>query len=435
MPDAATQQLQADVVIIGGGPAGIAAACVVSESGAKTLLLDNMPSPGGNIWRGKSGHAPKGSAGQWLERLSRCKANILSNTTVYAAPGANTLLAETLSPQGPQIHQIHWQKLILATGARELFLPFPGWTLPNVLGVGGLQALSKTGWPVKNKRVVVAGSGPLLLAAAAQFRELGATIPLIAEQAPMDNLINFGLILPFTAPSKIVQAIGLKWKLLGVPFKTGTWVAEAHGNEKLDSVTVTNGTKSRQIPCDFLACSYSLLPSLELPLLFGCQITKARTVVVKEFQETTIPNIYCAGEPNGIGGVDSSLLEGQIAGLAAAGKQDRAKALHSPSHRANKFRDALAHTFALRPELKKLAQPDTLICRCEDVSRARLENFPTFRAAKLHTRCGMGACQGRICGGAVQFLYNWESASIRPPVLPVSVGALAVSGSASDQGG
>jgi NADPH-dependent 2,4-dienoyl-CoA reductase/sulfur reductase-like enzyme len=316
--------------------------------------------------------------------------------------------------------------LILATGARERFLPFPGWTLPGVAGAGGLQALVKSGLPIEGKKVVVAGTGPLLLAVAAYLRKRGAEVLLIAEQAPLKSLLSFGLGLS-RSPGKIVQAIQLKRELAGIPHLTGCWPVAANGNRQLQSVKLRRGQKTWDVACDYLACGFHLVPNTELAVFFGCGLRDG-VVQVDDFQQTTIPDVYCAGESTGIGGLEVSLVEGRIAGLAATGQQEKARALFAERRSLQRFADLLNRTFALREELKSLPQPDTIICRCEDVSFARLQQQSgqqaAWRAAKLHTRCGMGPCQGRVCGAAIEFLLGWQTESVRPPVFPVKVGSL-----------
>src|SRR5262249_8435589 len=126
----------------------------------------------------------------------------------------------------------------------------------------------------------------------------------------------------------------------------------------------------------------------------------------------------------GIGGLELSLVEGEIAGLTAAGKRETARSLFPVRQKHRKFAELLNRTFALRDELKRLATPKTIVCRCEDVPFERLRAHESWRAAKLQTRCGMGPCQGRICGAAVEFLFGWRAESVRPPVLPVKVESL-----------
>ncbi|MCS6817177.1 MAG: FAD/NAD(P)-binding oxidoreductase, partial [Blastocatellia bacterium] len=147
-------------------------------------------------------------------------------------------------------------------------------------------------------------------------------------------------------------------------------------------------------------------------------------VRVNEFQETSRVGVFCAGEPTGIGGVDLALIEGQIAGYAAAGRPELARALFGLRARWRCFASRLNRAFALRPELKSLPDARTIICRCEDVPLERLRRYGSWREAKLQTRCGMGPCQGRICGPAVEFLFGWTVESHRPPIFPTRVESL-----------
>jgi hypothetical protein len=312
----------------------------------------------------------------------------------------------------------------VAVGAREQFIPFPGWTLPNVFGAGGLQLLAKSGWPVKGKRVVVAGSGPLLLAVGAQLRKRGAHVLLIAEQTSLARFLGFGLRLPYLGPAKLLQAMTCQSQLFGVPYKTSCWPVRAHGRDKLEGVTLS-GTDGNEwdVPCDLLACAFGMVPNLELTRVLGCDIEHGR-VTVDIWQETSVKQISCAGEPTGLGGMDRALVEGQIAGYAVTSQPDRAKALFAKRHKAHGFTHALDRGFALRDELKTLATPDTIVCRCEDVTARQLASCDSLRSARLYTRCGMGACQGRNCSTAAKILYGWENNSSRPPVIPVRVGSL-----------
>jgi len=145
---------------------------------------------------------------------------------------------------------------------------------------------------------------------------------------------------------------------------------------------------------------------------------------VDDFQETSVADVYCCGETTGIGGLELSLVEGEIAGLAASDKKELARSLFSVRNKQQKFATALNSAFELRSELKSLVAPDTIVCRCEDVQFSQLQSSDSWRAAKLHTRCGMGPCQGRICGAAVEFLFGWQAESVRPPVLAARVGSI-----------
>lgn len=330
------------------------------------------------------------------------------------------MLAE--HPNGAR--EIHWERLILATGARELFLPFPGWTLPGVVGAGGLQALVKHGWPVAGKKVVIAGTGPLLLAVADGLKKFGAQIVSVAEQAPLSRVAGFGFKL-LSHPTKILQGIGIKSRLLGVPYRCGVWPVKADGDGRLQSVTLTDGRNTWTEACDLLACGFNLVPNVELPLALDCELQRG-FVWVDGTQQTSVNNIFCAGEPTGIGGMDCALVEGRIAGHAASGKLASVKNLLNRRASWHRFRAEMAATFALRDELKTLATDGTLLCRCEDVTLGRVRGSDNWRAAKLQTRCGMGACQGRQCGAAAKVIFGWGMESVRPPVLPARVSSLLI---------
>ena len=408
-----------DVVVIGAGPAGITAACIAAESGRRVALLDSTISLGGPIWRSRSGEIPR-AARKWLARLKKSGANAFDRTTAFVSPGAHLIRAE--HPGG--VMELGWEQLILAPGVQELFLPFPGWTLPNVTGAGGLQALSKAGWPIEGKRVVVAGSGPLLFASAAYLKRHGASVACVVEQAPLMKLAKFGLALPRFAPGKLIQGAGLKWLLRGVRYRIGCWPVEASGTDCVQSVTLTNGRSAWTEDCDYLACAFGLIPNLQWPGLLGCGIERG-AVQVDSLQQTSVSGVFCAGDATGIAGSDAALIEGQIAGYAAAGQPEKAKRFFAARRRTQRFGAAMADAFALRDELRNLAAEDTIVCRCEDVTRGQIDEHDSLRSAKLQTRCGMGPCQGRICHGSLKFIHGWDSDSARPPVLPTRVESLA----------
>jgi D-hydroxyproline dehydrogenase subunit alpha len=409
-----------DVLVVGAGPAGLAAAARVAENGKRVGLVDDNPEIGGQIWR----RSPQEVESSELIRRFLPRFVLQCGYRVFDQPAPGILLAE--STQG--VSELHYEQLILATGARERFLPFPGWTLPNVLGSGGLQALAKSGLPLAGKRVVVAGSGPLLLAVAAYLRKQAAEVCLIAEQASWPALARFGAGLVWY-PEKMKGALALKKQLAGIPFEAGSWPVAAHGNQRVHSVTISCRGKLREIACDYLACGFHLVPNVELARLLGCEL-EAGYVKIDEFQRTTAPQIYCAGEPTGIGGLEAALVEGEIAGLAAVGQAEKARELFGARRKAERFRRSLDRAFQLRAELKTLPRADTLVCRCEDVAYSRLQQHSSWRAAKLETRCGMGPCQGRVCGEATKFLLGWNTDSIRPPIFPARVGSLAAGGDA-----
>jgi len=420
----------ADVIVVGAGPAGIAAATAAARHGRSVLLLDDNPAAGGQIWRdGIEAPNQHGNRGEnqkkdkALHDLVSSGATLLSGCRVFDAPAPGTLQALRETVDETEVVTLQYERLILATGARERFLPFPGWTLPGVFGAGGLQALVKGGFPVRGKRVAVAGSGPLLLAVAAHLREYGAHVTSVAEQAPMSQLVPFAVSL-WSHPAKIWQGIGYRAALRETPYRTGCWPVSAFADGAtglLKSVQFTDGVSTWKEPCDLLACGFHLVPNTELASLLGCML-RGDFVEVDDQQQTSATNIYCAGEPTGIAGLEAALVQGEIAGLACAGQQTGS--LRARNVAEQKFAARLEAAFHLRPELRLLASLETIVCRCEDVTYEDLAARSEWTDAKLQTRCGMGPCQGRICGPATQTLFGWTPKSIRPPLFPVPVSAL-----------
>jgi NADPH-dependent 2,4-dienoyl-CoA reductase/sulfur reductase-like enzyme len=407
-----------ELVVVGAGPAGLAAAVAAAESGVNTALIDDNPDAGGQIWRGDT-RGPHAEALAWTRKLDSCGVTVFRETRAFHRNDCGWLFAET--PE--ETIRFQCEKLILATGARERFLPFPGWTLPNVMGAGGLQALAKSGLPMRGKRVAVAGSGPLLLAVAAYLRQHGAEIPLICEQASWHSLVRFSFALA-SHPAKIAQTFQLRRALKGIPFAPNSWPVRAVGDRRLEAVQVSHAYKTETIACDYLACGFHLFPNTELASLLGCEMRNG-FVRVDEFQQTSLPDVFCAGEPAGIGGLELALVEGQIAGLVAARRKAAAADLFAKRRKLQKFAHAMERAFRLRPELMRLPEAGTIICRCEDATYRQLQQHESWRAGKLHARCGMGPCQGRICGPATQFLFGWQPDSVRPPILPVTIESLA----------
>jgi NADPH-dependent 2,4-dienoyl-CoA reductase/sulfur reductase-like enzyme len=341
------RSVEAEVMLVGAGPAGIAAACAVSESGLAVTVVDDNPAAGGQIWR-------TDIPDPWRDRF---RAEVIANTRVVGQIEPGVLLAE--SPT--EALALRYRKLILAPGARELLLPFPGWTRPNVVAAGGLQALVKGGLPIEDKRVVLVGTGPLLLAVEHYLRKCGARV--------------------YRGPRVVTESI---WRE----------------------------------PFDYLAFSFGLMANLELPMLMGCQVRDGQ-VTIDEWQKTSRRGIYHAGRAGGVG---LALAEGQIAGYACAGRKADALRFFPARTIGRWLQAALDRIF---PVHVPQTSPDTIICRCEDVTLGALTKHDNWRSAKLETRCGMGPCQGRICGPAVQRLLGWKAESVRPPIFPARVETLA----------
>lgn len=429
---------EADVVVVGAGPAGLEAAVAASEV-TDVILLDDNPHAGGQIWRrddtphGKRAAKSRRDAAtvaDLAESFARAGGRRLTGARVFDAPASGLLHVERTSESGarfePEFLAVRYRKLILATGARELFLPFPGWTLPGVYGVGALQAMVKGGLDVRGRRIGFAGTGPLLYAVARDLRQRGAEVVVIAEQARPGPVIGFGLGL-WRDPKKLFEGFLAYGQPQGVELLHETVVGAVEGERRARRLITTTKQHRRGFDVDLVAASWGLVPETRLARLLGCEAGQTR-ILVDEHQQTSVPGVYAAGEVTGIGGSDKAVIEGTIAGLAATQREDEARALFRRRRRTLDFAARLGRAFALEPALFAMARDNTLVCRCEDVPRSALRRQPDFRAAKLASRCGMGACQGRVCGPAAACLEGWPldaAEAPRPPLFPVSFGTLA----------
>jgi D-hydroxyproline dehydrogenase subunit alpha len=405
--------LRAGVVVIGAGPAGIAAAVTAAESGAATLLLDEAPAPGGQIWRG--GHA---AAARWLDRMRVSGVSFIGGATIFDAASSRRLQA---GQDGRMLDVAVERALVLATGARELFLPFPGWTLPGVVGIGGAQALLRSGWDVAGRTAVIAGTGPLLLPVAAALRQAGARVSAVIEQTSPARMRRFAASL-WRSPGRALAAAQYRWAWRGARHVLGSWVSGAEGDTHITAVRIA-GALDTTLQCDLLCTGYGLQPATELARLLGCAVSQ-RGVDVDELQQTSVTGVYCAGEAVRVGGADAAIVQGRIAGLAAVGRGFEARALFGERARHAAFAARLRVAFALRSELSRLADGTTIVCRCEDVTLGSIADCESPREAKLHTRLSMGACQGRVCGAALGHLRGWGADSARPPLSPTTIGIM-----------
>lgn len=414
-----------DIVVVGAGPAGLNAAQAAAREGAKVALLDDNPRAGGQIWRQGPGHAPQAPLQGLLAALKkRTNITVLPSTCVIAPMSPRGLLLESAEHGGSSIT---YDKLILATGARERLLPFPGWTLLGVTGAGALQALIKGGMPVRGERIVVAGSGPLLIAALATARAAGAQVLAVVEQASAFEVARFGVSL-LGEPAKLRQALAMTRGFAGVRYWTGSIVQQADGDGRVEHVTIRRGQHVSTLDCDRIACGYGLVPNITLAQALGCAITETGEIVVDGEQRTSVDGVLAAGECTGVGGAELACVEGEIAGLfasgASVGRTSASATLDSQRARWRRFGRRVETAFALQAAARTPPDDATLLCRCEDVSIGEVRAYPDWREAKLHTRCGMGACQGRICGAAAGLYFGWDAAMPRPPFSPAQIGTL-----------
>ncbi|WP_369218411.1 FAD-dependent oxidoreductase, partial [Streptomyces flavofungini] len=324
--------------------------------------------------------------------------------------------------------EVNARTLLLATGSHERHLPFPGWTLPGVISAGGAQAMLKSGLALPGHRIVVAGSGPLLLAAATSLTAAGAHVPEVVEASDYTAYTRHLKALT-TNPRKLTEAARHATSLLDhrVRLRTRSVVTEAHGTDRVEAVTVSRLDRSwrpipgtaRRIACDALATGHGLIPQIDLATALGCATRRTAdgtyALELGPLQETSLRGLWAAGETTGVGGAQAAHLEGELAALAITarltGRQPaptpRLRALRHRRDRMRAFADAMATAHRPGPGWTGWLTDDTDVCRCEEVPAARIREAVADlgardpRSVKLLTRAGMGWCQGRMCGTAV----------------------------------
>lgn len=427
-------RLRAELLVVGAGPGGLAAAVHAAEAGREVLVVDARHAPGGQIWRTGAAQDLAPEAARWAARAQAAGVRFVFEAEVFDAPSPRLLWART--PEG--VVRLRAEQLVLATGARERFLPFAGWERPKVMGVGALQALCKEGFELRGQRVVLAGSGPLLMAVAADLQARGAKSVKLVEQAPRARVWK---LLPRLVrhPGKLGQAARFGMKLPPGSIRYGSWIESVHARPGGFEVVLGGKSKDARLEADLVACAFGLIPELALAKTLGCSSRvegadegESERIVVDAEQRTSVAGVFAVGELCGIGGVECSVAEGAVAGEVAAGRRDQLERLQKAVTKARAFGVALGRSYALDPRLKQLPREDTILCRCEGVRVSAARAFEDLRSAKLQTRCGMGPCQGRVCGPAFEFLSDARARSLpRAPIVPASLCDLATAWSDS----
>lgn len=432
-----------DLAVVGGGPAGVAAALEASLAGLRVALLDAAPRLGGQYFRHlpDSFHATReGALHHGLDRFLRQsqaldgRVDLLLGHRVWAVEAGFAVHALRGDREEAPV-TVHATRLLIATGAHDRPLPFPGWDLPGVLTPGGAQALLKGNLVAAGERILVAGTGPFLLPVAAG---LASRVVGVYEA-------NGGLGLarhPVLAAGKSGEALGYGFALARhrVPYRTRHAVVAAHGEDRLTHVTVAKldpewkVLSTHTVECDTLAVGYGFVPQLDLLTQLGCATEHdadgSAIVTVDAAQQTSVPGVYAAGEPTGVGGSALAETEGRIAGLAIGGGGAVPGLLLRRRARLRRFARALHEAYPVRPGWQSWLADDTLICRCEEVPVSRIREAAALgatdaRSIKLLARPGMGWCQGRMCGYAVSCLVGEEPQAPRRPIAqPITLGSL-----------
>jgi len=462
-----------DVAVVGAGPAGLVAATTTASLGLATIVFDESPSPGGQIYRAVTTTPVRRPEllgrdywhGAGLVRPFRASgAEYLPATTVWAAArGAEGFdLGISGGRPGTRIGGTFAARaLLVASGAIERPLPFPGWTLPGVMTAGAVQGLFKSSALVPTGRVVLAGSGPLLWQVAWQLVNAGAAIDRVLETIPRGRLAEAMRHAPgFMFSTYLARGLEL---VRTVRRRTNVveHVAEleARGDGRVEAVRYVVDGEWTEIPADLLVVSHGVVPNIHLPAALGCDLEwspdqSAFQPIADAWGGTSAEAVYVAGDVAGIAGARGAEARGRLAALGIAnalGRIDAARrdALAAPAQKA------LAIALRGRRFLDVLYRPApgflhphgaTLACRCEEVTADTVREAVRDGAATLHalraaTRCGMGPCQGRSClGTATEILADELGAdpatlappSIRFPLRPVTLAEVAAWPSRAD---
>lgn len=452
-----------DLLIVGAGPAGMAAAVTARRHGLDVLVVDDQPAPGGQIWRAVERVAAT-SRGEQLGEAYRAgieRAAAFRDCGADYAPGSQVWQIEPgyrafLTRDG-KAGIVAAKAIILAVGAQERPVPFPGWTLPGVLTVGAAQILLKTSGDIPEKPVWIAGSGALTALYMSQLLKAGGRIAGFLDTTPRGRRRAALQHLPgaFRSAGDIVKGLGwaLELKRAGVPVVRRVTEISAHGEGRLQSLRYrTDRGREATVPADVLLVHEGIVPSIHAPLALGCAVEwhagqHCYVPVVDAWGETSQTGIFVAGDGAGIGGAEAAVLRGQLAALKVAVSLDRLEQ-RAADTQAIPLRGGLARELALRPFLDALFAPrqqvltppdETVVCRCEEVTAGALRaqaatGRPGMNQIKAFTRAGMGPCQGRQCGYTVAHLVaevQQRAVSevgffrIRPPLKPVTLGELA----------
>jgi NADPH-dependent 2,4-dienoyl-CoA reductase/sulfur reductase-like enzyme len=459
----------AEVVVVGAGPAGLAAAVSAADSGADVVVVDAGQAPGGQYLRQPAGVPPAAAADHddaagvaYSRALAHPRVRILSGHQVWACglDHGRPVLQVTDTPGDADL-EIRAGAVVLAPGAYDRVLPFPGWDLPGVITAGAAQALLKSDGVLAGRRLLVAGTGPFLLVVAAALAEAGGNVLAVVEANHPSRWLRRPLVVA-GSPSKLLDAARYLRILRRhrVPVLAGHAVTEITADRQ-DLRSVIEGVDEawrvrpggrRIVHADSVCVGFGFTPSVDLAVNLGCGLALDPLgnviVTVDDLQRTGVRGVLAAGEITGVGGAIRAAWQGTIAGLAAAvaigrlSETDCVRAV-APARRhvlrEERFAAAMHAVYPVKPGWWDRLSPQTVLCRCEEVTVGRIRNdFRAYgaddlRSAKLLSRIGMGPCQGRMCGSAAAAVLAAESGQppdllpviSRPIVTPIPLGTLA----------
>lgn len=454
-----------DLIVLGGGPAGANAALQAADAGVGVLLVDDNPAVGGQVYRALPGafrasaaqrKSPDHEAGERLrERIATSAVSMAREHSVWSvAPGYRV---DAVGPDGP----VSWsaRHLVVAAGTTERVVPFPGWTTPGVIGLAAATVLLKSQQVLPGRRTVVAGCGPLLAAVAAGIVKHGGSVPALLD---LNALADWARAAPALAGRPALAWRGSRW--LSTVRRSGTVLLYRHAIREIqregeelvietgpvDRDGRPTGGRTRALRADAVAVGHGLTPATEITRLLGAEhrfdIHAGGWIPARDADlRASRPGLYVAGDGAGVTGAAAAELEGALAGLAAAADlgalpgaefRRRAAPLRRRLASAARFGEAMARLMALKPAMVDSVPAQATVCRCEDISRAELEDAIGDGARDLNqlkawTRCGMGPCQGRLCGETAATLLAAHTGSRetagtwtpRVPLRPIGVSA------------
>lgn len=460
---------QVQLAIVGGGPAALSAAIQAAKLGVSSIVLDENPQLGGQIYR-QPASAFKAGKEKELGRHYRDgkqmlreildfsdKIEVSNDSLVWGYFGERELAVF----HNDRSELLKAQQVLIATGAYDRPVPFPGWTLPGVFTAGCIQIMIKSQRVVPGTKFLLAGSGPLQLAVADQLLKAGVQIVAVIEATSIGRMLRY---LPnlLSQPSRIFE--GFKYlaelKLHNVPYLQSHTIVNASGSEKVEHAVIAKIDKEwnpvrgteQTLDVDSICLGYGLVPNTDLTRLCGCDHEYSESLggwmpEYDDHMETSVSGIFVAGDGCGVMGVNSAIEQGRLAGVYAArnlGLTDNATAerlaepIHKKLQNLRKFATALGELYSLKAGIFGLPVDDTLVCRCEEVSldaiRSAIESgADNIDDIKRRTRAGMGYCQGRMCVPSIMAIAKRDMGSkpehisfmkARSPVKPISISAL-----------
>lgn len=451
-----------DLIVLGAGPAGASAAIKARSLGLSVAIVDEAPAVGGQIYRAPSPalmatqpDADRTKGDDLRAKLTASGAVLYANHRVWWLTAGFSVIA--IGPDGPLT--LEAPNLIVATGAVERHIPITGWTLPGVIGLAGATILLKAHGVLPGRRVVVAGSGPLLLLVASKIVAAGGEVAAVVDAAPRASwLARAGSML--ARPDLMARGAGWLLALLKarVPIHSGSVIRKVHGTDGVESVTIGPvdrdwrpvGNAERTIAADAVCLGFGLLPSTEVTRLLGAEHRYEPELggwvpALDASLQTSVPGLFVAGDGAGVRGADAAPPSGEFAALGVARRlggqgalEQQAATIAAAWRRSGRFGAAMSALAMPPPGAAAMIDAQATVCRCEGPTRATLDaaiaaGARTLADLKATTRCGMGACGGRICGDAAAMLIaaatGWDREAIgqpsaRPPLRPVPVAAI-----------